>query len=141
MASTSYDEIFDLFLNKINDYYIKNQIEINITFANEILLGYLKSAIPKFTYSTKELSKRDDVLFQFNIELNDLEKEILSILMVVEYLSPKMIREEFVQNRLGSKDYTNSSPTNQLKQLRELKKDVIGDANLLMIEYYYRQGV
>ncbi len=141
MTPTSYDEIFDLFLNKINDYYIKNQIEINVTFANEILLGYLKSAIPKFTYSTKELSKRDDVLFQFNIELNDFEKEILSILMVVEYLSPKMIREEFVQNRLGSKDYTNFSPTNQLKQLRELKKDVISDANLLMIEYYYRQGV
>lgn len=141
MTPTSYDEIFDLFLNKINDYYIKNQIEINITFANEILLGYLKSAIPKFTYSTKELSKRDDSLFQFNIELNELEKEILSILMVVEYLSPKMLREEYLQNRLGSKDYTNFSPTNQLKQLRELKKDVISDANLLMIEYYYRQGV
>lgn len=141
MASTSYDDIFDLFLNKINDYYIKNQIEINITFANEILLGYLKSAIPKFTYSTKELSKRDDTLFQFNIELNDFEKEILSILMVVEYLSPKMLREEFLQDRLGSKDYNSHSPANQLKQLQELKKNVTSEANLLMIEYYYRQGV
>lgn len=141
MPITSYEEIFDLFLNKINDYYIKNQIELDIDFANEILLGYLRSSIPKFSYSAKDLSERDDALFQFNISLNDLEKEILSILMVVEYLSPKMLREEYLQNRLGSKDYDTFSPSNQLNQLRELKKDVMHDANLLMTEYYYRQGI
>lgn len=141
MTPTSYEEIYDLFLNKIHDYYIKNQIETNIDFAKDIMLGYLRSSIPKFSYCDVDLSNRDDTLNQFNVNLSDIEKEVLSILMVVEYLSPKMLREEFLQNRLGSKDYNSHSPSNQLNQLRELKKDVVNDANLLMTEYYYRQGV
>lgn len=141
MTPTSYEEIYDLFLNKIHDYYIKNQIETNIEFAKDIMLGYLRSSIPKFSYCDLDLSDRNDTLNQFNIHLSDIEKEILSILMVVEYLSPKMLREEFLQDRLGSKDYNSHSPANQLKQLQELKKNVISEANLLMNEYYYRQGV
>lgn len=141
MTPTSYEEIYDLFLNKIHDYYIKNQIETNIDFAKDIMLGYLRSSIPKFSYCEHDLSNRNDTLNQFNKHLSDIEKEILSLLMVVEYLSPKMLREEYLQNRLGSKDYDTFSPSNQLNQLRELKKDVVQDANILMIEYYYRQGI
>lgn len=141
MKPTSYYEIYDLFLRKINDFFILNQLENNIEFANDLLMGYLRSAIPKFTYSSKDLSKRNDELFQFEYTLTDMEKEILAVLMIVEYLSPKIIRDEFLENRLGSKDYNEFSPANQLKQLRELSKGVMDDANLLMIEYYYRQGV
>ena len=141
MTPTSYSEVFVSFLDKINDYYIKNQLETNPVFADEILLGYLRSAIPKFTYSVKDLSKRDDVLFQFNICLSDMEKEILSTLMIAEHLSPKINSEDYVYNKIGSKDYNQHSPSNQLKQLRELRKGIIDEANLLMIEYYYRQGV
>lgn len=141
MSSTSYSDVFDLFLNKINDYFIKNQLELNIVFANEILLGYLRSAIPKFTYSTKDLSKRDDDLFQFNVCLTDMEREILSILMVSEHLSPKIVSEDYVYSKLGSKDYNQFSPYNQLAQLRALRESIKDEANLLMIEYYYRQGV
>ncbi|MEQ6355250.1 hypothetical protein ABNX05_11530 [Lysinibacillus sp. M3] len=141
MTSTSYSEIFGSFLDKINDYFIKNQLEINPVFADEILSGYLRSAIPKFTYCTKNLSKRDEVLSQFNICLSDMEKEILATLMIAEHLSPKINSEDYVYNKIGSKDYNLHSPPNQLKQLRELRKDVKDEANLLMIEYYYRQGV
>ncbi|KOS61438.1 hypothetical protein FJQ98_16685 [Lysinibacillus agricola] len=141
MTSTSYSDIFGLFLDKVNDYYIKNQLENNPVFADEILLGYLRSAIPKFTYSTKNLSNREDALFQFNICLSDMEKEILATLMIAEHLSPKIISEDYVYNKIGSKDYNQHSPANQLKQLLELRKGIIDEANLLMIEYYYRQGV
>jgi len=141
MTSTSYSEIFSSFLDKINDYYIKNQLETNPVFADEILLGYLRSAIPKFTYSVKDLSKRNDVLFQFNICLSDMEKEILATFMIAEHLSPKINSEDYVYSKIGSKDYNQHSPANQLKQLIELRKGVIDEANLLMIEYYYRQGV
>lgn len=141
MSSTNYWEVYDLFLNKINDYFIKVQLELNVVFANELLLGYLRSAIPKFTYSTKDLYKRDDELSQFKISLSDIEKEILSMLMVAEFLTPKIVSEDYIYNKIGSKDYNEFSPGNQLKQLMDLKKSIVDDANLLMIEYYYRQGV
>lgn len=139
MSSTTYDEIYNLFLNKINDYFIKKQLETNLSFAKDILLGYLQSAIPKFTYCVKDLDDRDDVVSTFNIKLNSMEKEILSSLMVVEHLTPKIIRDEYLENRLGSKDYSEFSPANQLKQLRELKSEFVSSANTLMLEYYYRQ--
>lgn len=137
---TPYSSIFDLFLSKIEDYEIKNDILTDPDFANEILLGFLKSAIPKFTYSTKDLSDRDDTLLQFNIDLSSMEQEILSTLMVVEYLSPKILRTDLLENNLGSKDFRQYSPANQIKEVRELRESIKTEANSLMVEYYYRQG-
>ncbi|MGM7720497.1 hypothetical protein [Metabacillus sp. Hm71] len=138
---TTYDEIYSRFLGKIEDYEIKEKLQLEYEFALELLLDFLKSAIPKFTYSTKNLSDRDDTLSRFNFELNEMEKEILSTFMVVEYLSPKILRDEYLEDRLGSKDFRSFSPANQLKELRELRQSFKSEANSLMIEYYYRQGV
>lgn len=138
---TSYSEVYNSFLSKIDDYYIKSQLQLDREFAEDMMLDYLKSATSKFTYSAKDLSKRDDVLQHFNEELTNMEVEILAMLMIAEYLSPKIVRDEFLENRLGSKDYSEFSPANQLKQLRELKKSIVDEVNVLMIEYYYRQGV
>lgn len=141
MTPTNYTEIYELFLSKIEDNYIKDKLELDVEFANEILLDFLRSAIPKFTYSSKDLSQRDDSLFTFNFHLTMMEKEILSTLMVVEYLSPKILRDELLEDRLGSKDFRTFSPANQLKEMRELRTSFKEEANSLMVEYYYRQGV
>lgn len=138
---TTYDEIFGLFLSKVEDFEIQNKLQMEIDFAKEMLFDFLRSAIPKFTYSTKDLSNRDDTLLQFNIALTDMEKEILSTLMVVEYLSPKIIRDEYLESYLGSKDYKTFSPANLLKELKDLRKTFKDEANSLMVEYYYRQGI
>lgn len=141
MNHTTYDEIYDRFLDKIHDYSINTQLENNIVFANSLLLGYLRSAIPRFTYCVKDLSKRNDTLLQFNICLSEREKEILSLLMVVEHLRPKILRDEYLVNRLGSKDYQEFSPSNQLKVLNDLQERLKDDANTLMLEYYYRESI
>lgn len=138
---TTYDEIYELFLSKIEDYEIHQKLVVEIDFVKEMMFDFLRSAIPKFTYVTKDLSERDDSLNQFNNILTDMEKEILAILMVVEYLSPKIIRDEYIESRLGSKDYREFSPANQLKVLMDLRQNFINEANSLMIEYYYRQDI
>lgn len=138
---TPYAEIFNLFLSKINDYYLKNKLKNEPEFADELMLDFLRTAIPKFkTYCVKDLYNRDDNLFQFNIELDDMEKDILSILMVAEYLNPKINREQYIEHSVGSKDYTEYSPNNQLEQLREWKKQIKSEADSLILEYYYGQG-
>jgi hypothetical protein len=139
--TTSYESIYSSFLGKIEDYDIQKRLELEFEFAQEMLHDFLKSAIPKFTYSIKDLSDRDDTLLQFNLTLTDMEKEILATLMVVEYLSPKILRDELLENHLGSKDYRTFSPANQIKEVRELRESFKSEANSLMIEYYYRQGL
>ncbi|MGG3987518.1 hypothetical protein [Bacillus smithii] len=138
---TPYDEIFILFLSKIEDYELKNDLQTDPDFAKEKMLDWLISAIPKFTYCTKDLSQRDDANQAFTETLTQLEKEILSTLMVVEYLSPKVLRSEYFETYLGSKDFANYSPANQLKEVNNLKKSIKEEADSLMIQYYFMQDV
>lgn len=149
---TTYDEIYDLFLSKIEDYEILDTInKIREEFASdenqiqqvlrELFFIYLKSSINKFTDCTQDLNDRSDTDFQFNITLTGLEIEILATLMVVEYLSPKVIRSENLESYLGSKDFRQYSPANQLKETRTLRESVRSEANSLSLEYYYRSGI
>lgn len=137
---TSYDDVFGLFLSKTDDYDIVKELNEDIDMGKEMLVDFLKSAIPRFTYSIKDLSNRSDLMQEFNITLTELEKEILATLMIVEYLSPKVLRSNLLESRLGSKDYKEFSPANQLKEIRELRKYFKSEADGLMNEYYYRQG-
>lgn len=138
MNSTSYSEIYGIFLRKVTDYFLRVQIEHNPSLAEEILKGYLCSAIPKFTYCVQDLENRNDDLQQFSILLTSREKEIIAMLMVVEYLTPMVNSDEFLKGFLSSKDYVQFASSNQLTSLRGLKIEVAKEANTLMIEYYYR---
>lgn len=135
---TSYSEVYFNFTNKIRDFYLKNEFKNNPELGEKILFGYLIGAIPRFTYCKQDLSLRDDYLGEFKFTLTEMEKEILATLMLVQYLNPKINSDDYLLRQLGSKDYTQFSPTNQLKELKDLKKIITDEANLLMIEYYYR---
>lgn len=138
---TTYAEIYDLFLSKISDFDLLEEYNVSPDNAEDELKGYLKSALPKFTYCSKDLFDRDDTLAQFNFTLSPMEQEIISIWMLAEYLSPKIFKTELLETNLGSKDFKLYSPANQIKEVRELKESIVKEVNLLMIEYYYRQGV
>ena len=148
---TKFDEIYDIFLGKIEDYEILDIInKIREDFQDdeqkiqnilsELFFIYLKSSINKFTDCTQDLSKRNDESFQFELSLTGMEIEILATLMVVEYLSPKVIRSENLESYLGSKDFRQYSPANQLKETRSLREAVQLEASSLILDYYYRSG-
>ena len=139
--NTNYDEIYGLFTSKIKDHYFNHQLEMDFEFAEILMLGYLKYAIPRFTYCVQNLSLRDDEIGTFEIELSEMEKEILATFMVAAYLNPKINSDDYLLRHLGSKDYIQFSPNNQLKELKDLQKNTVNEANSLMIEYYYRQGL
>lgn len=139
---TSYDEIYERFLSKIEDFELLEEIDNNMEFARSVMLDYLKSAIPHFLYASPDLlGGTDDMNERFDVKLTPTEIEILSLLMVSEFLSPKLLRTETWEQRLGSKDFTTHSPANLLKELRGMKNDVEQKANTLMIVYYYTEGV
>ncbi|MBL4950990.1 hypothetical protein JK635_01890 [Neobacillus sp. YIM B02564] len=93
----------------------------------------------KFRYCNK-LSDRDEDLKQFNNDLTDEEKEILSILMIVEYLTPKLLTDELLKQTLNSKDYYLSSQANHIKEIRELRDKYQQEANSLMILYTFNNS-
>ncbi|WP_235887836.1 hypothetical protein [Neobacillus paridis] len=134
--ATSYQEIYERFTSKITDFYLSNLTDEE---AKEYFETFLKSSIIKFRYCNK-LSDRDEDLKQFNNDLTDEEKEILSILMIVEYLTPKLLTDELLKQTLNSKDYYLSSQANHIKEIRELRDKYQQEANSLMILYTFNNS-
>jgi len=131
--ATSYQDVYSRFLSKITDYNFLNLTENEIEYHLE---KFLKSSIVKFRYCNK-LSDRDDSIKSFNETLTDEEQEILSVLMCVEYLSPKILTDDLLKQTLSSKDYTLYSQANHIKEVRSIKDSYQKEASSLMILYTY----
>jgi hypothetical protein len=131
---TSYSQIYEVFLNKISDYDFLNLEESEV---NSIMYNYLRSAIVWFSSCRQDLSDRDDTLKQFNIDLTDEEIEILSTLMIPEWLKPRINTTENIKQHMSTKDFQMFSQANHLKELKDLKKDCTREAQQLMSRYSY----
>lgn len=134
---TTYDKIYSRFLSKINDYELKETAKSDPELFDEILLKFLQGAIPKFYYCVKDLSQRDDNAKQFFVELTELEQEILATKMVLEWLTPMILREENIRQSLGSKDYKIFSSANHLQRLLDLKAVFDKEDSDLEKMYYF----
>ena len=75
---TQYSTLYEKCLSKIEDPTLVMLPEEDL---QNMLHGYLMSAIAKHRKCEHDLSDRDEELKQFNSDLSDLEIEILSILI------------------------------------------------------------
>lgn len=140
--TTSYNEIYERFLSKVSDYDLLEEIQTDLDFAKEMMLDFLKSAVTHFTYTDLVFDEiMNDEAEIFTVELNSMEKEILARYMIVEYMSPKILKSDIFEEKLGSKDFQNFSPANLLAQLRELRNQEEERTNTLMLQYYFMEGV
>jgi hypothetical protein len=130
--ATPYDSIYQSFLQKISDYSF---LSMDDTTLKSNLFGYLKSSITKFKRCKNNLSQRDDISSQFYIDLTDEEIEILSIYMMVEYLSPKLVTSDLIQQSLSAKDYNIYSQANHIKEIRTLRDTYKLEAEQAMVRY------
>lgn len=83
---TSFEEIYHLFLNSLQDYSLSNLFQNNITVAQDMLQTFLIRAIPKFYNCVKDIKNVDTENNQFNVELDIEEKMILSEWMVISWM-------------------------------------------------------
>lgn len=130
---TFYSEIFDYFLNKISDYDLLKNLENSEI--NKLCNMYLRSSIAHFIKCKKDLSKRDDNQQMFLISLDELEIEIISSLMVIEWLKPYINNRLNLSSFLGDSDFKTYSQANQLNSLVELQKKLQEDIERLLMEY------
>lgn len=129
---TSFDEIFEIYLNRITTYKL-----LNLTDKEKYddLILKLKMAMARF--DDINLVEVDYVNKLFSRELSPIEIDILSFLMICEWLKPMVLSEEALSNKLTSKDYNVYSPANLLAQLRSVKKDADNEVGRLINKYGY----
>jgi len=131
--ATPFTEIYDVFLSQIDD-----PVFIEQDIYDELKKRYLLNAIPRFRKCKQDLSDRDDI--QFNVDLNDEEILILGVLMVIEYLNPMITSIKNLQQFLNSKDFQLTSQANHLKNLLELRESKRKEVDKLIIDYTYNNS-
>ena len=85
--ATPYETIYKRFLQKITDF---NLIELDDFTLDEMLNGWLKSAIVRTRACDSDLSKRDDDIQEFEDDLSDVEIELLALGLTSSWLKQKL---------------------------------------------------
>lgn len=134
---TPYYNVYKRFLRKITDYGLAELSNENM---EDIMNGYLDSAISLFVKCKKDLSDRDDEKQTFNEDLTDAEQEIIAKLLVVEWIEPQINSIMNLQPILNDHDFETYSQANFLKVKLELKTDLKSELDNLIVNYTYDNG-
>jgi hypothetical protein len=131
---TSYEALYNVALSKISDPQLAMLPEEDL---EELLCGWMKSAIAKHRKCTSDLSDRDDELKQFNIDLTDLEIEILGILIAREWVSSQLLSVTNTLQVFSGKETNYYSQSAHLKELQALDEKLRLEAQQLSRDYTY----
>ena len=134
---TSYETIYNRALNKLEDPQLAQLPEEDL---EEMLHGYLLSAIAKHRKCEHDLSDRDEELKKFNSDLSDLEIEILSILMLREWISQRLHSVTTVLQTFSGKETSFYSQVAHIKELREMDDRLRLAAQQLTRAYTYESN-
>ena len=129
--ATPVEEIFARFLTQIED---ETWLEIDEEVLEELMYDYLCKSIVDFNVCTKDLRINP----QTNEIVSDLEEDEILILafgMVIHYLTPKILREENLQQMVTSSDFSKLSNANMLDKLLKLRVQVRNDYQMYLHKY------
>ena len=99
--ATPYEKVYNRFLQKISDF---NLAEVDDYSFDEMMNGWLNSAVIRVRKCQHDLSKRDDEIQEFEENLSDLEVELLACGMVDSWLAPQLASTELTLMMLGGKE-------------------------------------
>lgn len=120
MENTSFQEIYDRFLNRItDDMYVEWTQEDTYNDLYNILIA----AIPGFEFPHFPLYDYTDD--SFNSHLTQEEINILSVLMMIEWLTRQIASIENTRQKYSSSDFKLTSQANHLSKLLELRKALL----------------
>ena len=131
--ATSYEQLYENLLPKFRSY------EIPLMSTEEVkdyLHDFLIPAISRFHVCRKDLNNRDDILQRFNVELSDIEIEILSNYMLIEYIDSEYVRTpSLLKVQLPSSDFKFYSPANHLDKLTAMHQNYVTENETLLSRY------
>ena len=130
---TLYEKLYENLLPKFRSY------EIPLMSTEEVkdyLHDFLIPAISRFHVCRKDLNDRDDILQRFNIELSDIEIEILSNYLLIEYINSEYIRTPtLLKSQMPSNDFKVFSPGNFLDKLLAMNEVYVKENETLITRY------
>lgn len=137
MANTKYKELVSLFYNKIKDYDLASLPEETAT---EIAISYIDSACNQFQSCSQSLD-RDDIMQEFETELNKDVKDTLVNYMVIEYIDSNYLKtSQALKSRLSSSDFKSLNLQQQLSKVMELRSMLKSENDQLAINKSYKDS-
>lgn len=136
--ATAYETIYNRALAKIQDFELAALPEFDL---EEMLHGWMISAISKFRKCKSDLKDRDEENKTFNIDLEDEEIEILSIMIVREHLSPQLHSTLLTQQIFSGKEQNYYSQAAHMRELLEMDNNLKLEAQKLMRDYTYQNDL
>lgn len=131
---TSYEIVYTRCLAKLEDPTLAMLPEEDL---ENMLHGWMLSAIAKHRKCEHDLSDRDEELKQFNFDLSELEIEILGILMAREWVSQKINSVTLTLQAFSGKESNFYSQAAHLKELVALDDKWRLEAQQLSRDYTY----
>lgn len=131
--ATPYEKLYENLLPKFRSY------EIPLMSAEQVkdyLHDFLIPAISKFHVCRKDLTDRNDILQRFNVDLSDIEIEILSNYLLIEYIDSEYIRTpSLLKTHLPSSDFKAFSSANMIEKLMNMHKTYLSENETLLSRY------
>ena len=130
---TSYEKLYENLLPKFRSYKIPLMSTEEV---KDYLHDFLIPAIARFHVCRKDLNDRDDIVQRFNVELSDIEIEILSNYLLIEYIDSVYIRTPtLLKVQLPSSDFKVFSPANFLDKLLSMHSTYVKENETLLSRY------
>ena len=133
--ATHVDEIFSRFLSQIED---ESLLEIDEEILEELMYDYLCKSIVDFNVCTKDL-RINPLTNEIVSDLEEDEAQILAFGMVMHYLTPKILREENLQQMVTSSDFSKLSNANMLDKLLKLRVQIRKDYQMYLHKYELKE--
>lgn len=133
--ATPFEDVYSSFLLKISDY---DWVDLDEDTNKKILLGLLNLAVARFNQvCVKNLTSTENG-DSFADDLSVEEIDILSEIMVENWIKPKIYNLDLFKNRLSTKDFTTFSPANLLNSMKEIFKLSHERAESIINKYSYQ---
>jgi len=108
--------------------------------AEDEIVGYMKSACSKFRHCKEDIFTRDDTLKQFTADLSEVVIDIITELMLTEWLKPQLHNSDLLESRLNTKDFTEYSPAKLILEMRNLYEASEIHSRRMRTEYSFDYG-
>jgi len=131
---TLYSTLYEKALSKITDPTLLMLPEEDL---ENMLHGWLSSAIAKHRKCEHDLSNRDEELKQFNFDLSDVETEILALLIAREWIGQQLLSVTNTLQVFSGKETNYYSQAAHLKELQALDDKLRLEAQQLSRDYTY----
>lgn len=131
--ATPYEKLYENLLPKFRSYEIPLMSTEQV---KDYLHDFLIPAISKFHVCRKDLTDRNDILQRFNVDLSDIEIEILSNYLLIEYIDSEYIRTpSLLKTHLPSSDFKAFSSANMIEKLMNMHKTYLSENETLLSRY------